>query len=159
LISGVILCPLYFAFFFLTFNLGGGETIREIESQNTAFLVLSLVLAIVIAVVIRRLLANREQYKAYGVGALSLIIFIGAIAYYVGNFIPHKSFDNALWIKPHGKSLGMAATLVKEEKLIGLNRQEVEKMLGKGNEEHGSPILLLLSKRSWSKFISIAIFA
>jgi uncharacterized membrane protein YbhN (UPF0104 family) len=52
LISGVILCPLYLAFLFLTFNLGGGETIREIESQNTAFLVLSLVLMIVIAVVI-----------------------------------------------------------------------------------------------------------
>jgi hypothetical protein len=139
LISAVILCPLYLAFFFLTFNLGGGETISEIESQNTAFLVLSLVLAIVIAVVMRRLLTNREQHKAYGVGILSLIIFIGAIAYYVGNFIPHKSFDNALWIKPRRKSLGMAATLVEEQKLVGLNRQEVEKMLGKGDGQYGSP--------------------
>jgi hypothetical protein len=33
----------------------------------------------------------------------------------------------------------MAATLVEEQKLVGLNRQEVEKMLGKGDEQYGSP--------------------
>jgi hypothetical protein len=137
LISGAILCPVYIVFFFFTFNLAGGETIRQIENQNNSFLAMTLVLAIVIVLIIRRLLTKREQNKAYGIGVLSLIVFIGAIGYYIGNFIPHKSFDNLSWMKQHRKPLGMAATLVEEEKLVGLNRQEVEKMLGMGDEKYG----------------------
>jgi hypothetical protein len=95
LIPGVILCPLYIAFFFFTFNLAGGETIRQTENQNSTFLAMNAALAIVIAFVIRWLWTKREQYKAYGVGVLLLIIFISAIVYYIDNFIPHKSFESA----------------------------------------------------------------
>ena len=135
--SGFILCAVYFAFFFLTFNLGGGETIRQIEDQNSIFLIMTVLQAIVIALAIRGLLTKRQAHKACGVGAMSLIIFICAMVYYIDNFIPHNSFETVLWMKSQQKPLGMAATLVEKEKLVGLTRQEIEKLLGKGDEHSG----------------------
>jgi len=38
ILSGLVLGAVYSAFLFLTFNLGGGETLRQVENQRMHFL-------------------------------------------------------------------------------------------------------------------------
>lgn len=67
----------------------------------------------------------------------------------------HTQFDKAVWEQDTWKPLNMTATLVKENKLIGMTRQEVKEMLGQGVEEHGNPntdrgSILYLVKENWT---------
>jgi len=125
-------------FFIVSFNLAGGETLQQIEFQNTLLLVTTLLLVLSAAIAARRHFKKGRKYTGYGVSLLPLVAFIIALVYYLDNFTYHKPFDKVTWEKAKMKPLEMAAALVEENKLLGLSRQEVEKKLGPGDENYNN---------------------
>jgi hypothetical protein len=136
IISGVLYGIVYLLFLFATFNLAGGETLRQIESQRTAFLIITIMLAVLAAGVARQYLKKGNKFTAYGISILPMIAVVIVAAVYIVNFNYSTQFDKTTWEQSDEKPFNIAATLVKQNKLKGLTRQEVKAMLGQGAEEN-----------------------
>src|SRR5690242_16554796 len=135
-ISGLVLGTVYLLFLFLTFDLGGGETLPQIENQRIALLIITIIVTIIAVMTARHFLKTSRKYTAYGISALPLIAFVMVGIFYFDNLNSYTKFDRTIWEQDQWKPLNMAATLVKEKKLIGLTWQQVKEMLGKGFKEH-----------------------
>lgn len=158
--SGLILAVVFVVLFYLLAmaSFGGGETLQDMENLRIALLLIA-VIPIVIAIKIGRRFAKTGQKSVlYGISILPVITFVIVGVFFCYNFNYHTEFDTALWGKDKRKPFNMAATLVKEDKLIGLTRQEVKKMLGEGAEEYGNPdtdrgAILYLVEEGWTMTI------
>jgi hypothetical protein len=135
-ISALIFGAVFLLYMFCIFDLAGGETLRQIENQRTALLVITIALAIAIFPFIRKLMTTGRKSKAYGMSIVTIAALIGVGIYYTANLSYFTSFDKTVWQQSEWKPLDMAKTLVKEKKLTGLSRQEVKDMLGEGKEGH-----------------------
>ena len=157
-ICGLILGVVYLLILLMTFNLAGGETLRQIENQRMGLLIITLLLAILAGITVIRFLKSGKKFTAYGISILPIIAVIIVTVYYVANLNSHKQFDRAVWEQSKWKPFDMASTLVKENKLIGLTRQQVKDMLGQGSEEYGDKnthrgSILYLVQDDWTLII------
>ena len=139
IVSGLILGAVLLVFLFLIFDLGGGETLRQIENQRIALLIITIIVVIIAVKTARHFLRTGRKFTAYGISVLSLIAIVIVGAFYFDNLHSHTEFDKTIWDQDKRKPLNMATTLVKENKLIGMTRLEVKEMLGPGIEEYGNP--------------------
>ncbi|MCH2232263.1 MAG: hypothetical protein MK105_18150 [Crocinitomicaceae bacterium] len=134
-ITAVILVVIAFVYFLLTFDLAGGETLQEIENQRTAVLILSIVIVGFTVLVCRRFINTGKKYVAIGTGILPMLTLIMVSVYYVNNFNYQTPLDQTIWKQEKWKPFDMAASLVKDNVLIGMTRAEVKELLGSGYEE------------------------
>jgi hypothetical protein len=134
-ITGVILAVIAVVYFLLTFDLVGGETLQEIENQRTALLVSSIIIAGFTVLVCRHFIKTGKKYVAIGTSILPLLTLIMVSAYYINNFNYQTPLDQTIWKQEKRKPFDMAASLVKDNVLIGMTRTEVKEMLGSGYEE------------------------
>lgn len=138
LITGLLLSIVGACYFIFTFNLAGGETLQEVESQRVLLVFLAIfILGIAVRVCIRYLKAG-EKYRAIGTGILPLTLFILVGAYYIDSYNYHQQFEQKVWKQRVVKPFDMAVTLVKGNKIIGMTKAEVKQMLGKDYEEFTS---------------------
>ena len=120
----------------LTFDLGGGESLDEVESVQIAGLLISIILfALALAYGWRCI---KKGKTSFAIGII-LIPFATAIAMtvYVVREQSTARFDRSTWIKSKWKPDDMAKGLVKSQTLIGLSRTQVKQLLGNGSEEYG----------------------
>ena len=120
----------------LTFDLGGGETLGEVESKQKAELLLSIILfALALAYGWRCI---KKGKTAIAIGII-LVPFATAIAMtvYIVREQSTTRFDRSTWIKSERKPDDMAKGLVKGQTLKGLSRTQVKQLLGNGSEEYG----------------------
>jgi hypothetical protein len=155
ILTGLILGAIYLVFLFLTFDLGGGETLRQIENQRTALLIGTIIVAIIAAMTARNFLLTGRRFAAYGISVLPLVSLVIVGVFYFNNMNSHTKFDKTIWEQDKWKPLNMATTLVKEKKLIGMTRQKVKQMLGQGFEENGNTFndrssIKYLVKEDWT---------
>ena len=144
LLGGLLLGILIFAafllvFVFLTFNLAGGETIEQIEHQNLYFMILAAIPAVWLGFRTRHYIKTDQRPRATIRGSAALTVVICIVVFYIFTMIPHRSFDKDNWLRPDRKPLAMAAELVEDRKLIGLNGKQIEQMLGKPAENSENP--------------------
>jgi hypothetical protein len=144
LLGGLLLGILIFAAFllvfgFLTFNLAGGETIEQIEHQDLFFMILAAVPVVWLGFRTRHYIRTDQRPRAYIRGSAALTVVICIVGFYIFTLIPHRSFDKDNWLRPDRKPLAMAAELVEDKKLIGMNGKQIEQMLGKPAEKNESP--------------------
>ena len=125
-------------FLLLTFNLGGGETLSQVENQNIAQLIISIFLLIIAVFSARRYIKNNRRYTAYGIIISPLILIVIATIYLFEHNVYHTKFDKTIWEQSEWKPESMAKTLVKEKVLIGMTRAQVKEMLGEGSKEYGN---------------------
>jgi hypothetical protein len=157
-ITGVILVVVSLLYLLLTFDIAGGETVQEIENQRSALLVLAIIVAGLALTVVRQYLKKGKRSAAFGTGILPAVVLIPVIAYYANNFNYRTTFNKTTWEQAKWKPLDMAATLVKDKKLIGLTRIEIKGMLGQGVREHGDDkskrgLISYLVKEDWTMTI------
>lgn len=126
-----------FLLLLLTFNLGGGETLSEIENQNIARVLVSILLLVVAAIVARNYINSNRKFTALGILVFPAIVVVAATFYLLAHNFYRADFDKAIWIQSERKPEIMAKTLVKDNALIGLTRKQVKEMLGDGVEEKG----------------------
>lgn len=137
-VSTVIVAIVSLCFLFLTFNLGGGETLNQVENQNIAQLLISILLLTIAIIYLRRYIKNNKKYTAYGIVVFPLIVVLAATFYFFGHNFYYTKFDKTVWEQSKRKPEKMAKTLSKEKTLIGLTRAQVKGMLGEGSEEYGN---------------------
>lgn len=157
LISGLILSVVFVVLFFLLAmaSFAGGETLQDMENLRIAILLIAIILVVIAVMIGRRFTKTGRKSVAYGISVLPVITLVIVGVFFCYNINYHTEFDTALWGKDKRKPFNMAATLVKEDKLIGLTRQEVKKMLGEGDEEYGNPdtdrgAILYLVEEGWT---------
>jgi len=137
IVSIVIIGVVYLCFFFMIFNLGGGETLSQIENQNIAQLIISILLLTIAIYYAKRYFNRNIKYTAYGILVFPVIIFLATTIYFWGhNF--YQKFDKTIWVQSKRKPERMAKTLVKGKTLIGLTGEQVKAILGEGSAEYGS---------------------
>ncbi len=136
-VSVAIVGIVYLCFFLLTFNLGGGETLDQIENLNIAILIISILLFAIAVIYARRYFKNNKKYTAIGITIIPIMVTITAAIYFFTQNLSHTKFNKAIWTQSEWKPDKMAKTLVKEKILIGLTRTQVKQMLGEGAEEYG----------------------
>jgi|RhiMetdeSRZDD1v2_1073273.scaffolds.fasta_scaffold10967_10 ABC-type transport system involved in multi-copper enzyme maturation permease subunit len=136
-VSIAIVGIIYLCFFLLIFDLGGGETLSQVEHQNMAVWFLSVLLFAIAAIYARRYIRNNRKYTGIGIAIVPFMVTVTATVYLFGANFYHTKFDKATWAQSKPKPDKMAKTLVKEKTLIGLTRMQVKQMLGEGAEEYG----------------------
>lgn len=136
-ISTLIVGIIWLCFLFLTFDLGGGETLSQIEDQNVAQLIISILLLTVAVIYALRYIKRNKRYTAYGIVIIPLAAVFAATFYFWKCNCYNTKFDKAIWIQAGWKPAKMAKTLVKEKALIGLTRAQIKHILGEGTEEYG----------------------
>ena len=139
---------------FISFDLGGGETLQQIEAQRMGWLLITLLLAIAAGFIAREYLKNGKRYTPYGIRIVTLICVIGAAIHYSKNLMV-TPFNKTTWQHAEYKPFNMSASLVKRKKLIGLTREQVKNMLGAGADERedktaGDGYIKYWVKESWS---------
>jgi len=87
-ITGAILAVIALVYFLFTFDLAGGETLKEIENQRIALLVLSFIITGLTALVCRRFIKAGKKYAAIGTGILPLFALILVSIYRVIGLSP-----------------------------------------------------------------------
>lgn len=137
-VSVILIGIVYLIFFFFTFNLAGGETLNQVESQNITLLVISILLLTIAIIYARRYFKSNKKYTAFGVITFPLLLVIAGTIYLVEQNFYNTKFDKKIWTQSERKPEKMAKTLVKEKTLIGLTRTQVKEMLGEGVREYGN---------------------
>ncbi len=138
LISGVALTLIYFGYFFMTFDLAGGETLARIESQKIVLFILTICVLGVTFSLLKYYLSIGKKHTAIGLIILPILLF-GAVSYScLDTFLYQEPFDKTVWLQEKWKPLNMAKTLVKKDELIGLSADQVQKMLGEPNEAYSN---------------------
>lgn len=120
----------------MTFNLAGGETLSQIDNQNIALLILSFIVLIIAFYYFKSYYKTNKKFVAFGIIITPLILFIGGAFYLTINFKTAK-FDKAIWEQSKIKPDEIAKSLVRQNTLLGLTRNQVKAMLGQGSEEYG----------------------
>jgi hypothetical protein len=133
--SGLILGLLFILFLFLTFNLAGGETLQEMEKLRFTELLIAIFIMVLTATIVKEFIKKGRKYSAAGISVLPVVAFAAISYYYIDNFSFHATFNKTVWQQSERKPFDMAATLVKQNKLISLSKKEVTEMLGQGHEE------------------------
>ncbi len=136
LISGLTLFILSLIYFAGIFNLGGGETIQEIETQRIILLIGITIVSIITVFTVRLYIRENRKYFAYGMGLLPLLGQTAVMIFFISNLSYSTPFEKAKWDQKIIKPYDIAVTLVKEQKLIGLNEKEVLEMLD-SQQEYG----------------------
>lgn len=138
----------------MTFNLAGGETLSQIDNQNIALFVLSLIFLAIAFYFFKKYNKANKKFAAFGIIITPLFIVIAGIFYLTSNFKTTK-FDKAIWTQSKIKPEGMAKSLVRQNTLSGLTRNQVKALLGQGSEEYGKEnddrgSILYLIKNGWT---------
>src|SRR5882724_9755662 len=164
-LSGFIICGIFFGIIYslvllMTFNLAGGETLKQIETQRTEFLIFTIVLALFAGITAIQFLKSRKKFTAYGISALAVLTVLIVTVYHFYSLNIHERFDKTVWEQSKWKPFNMSATLVKEYKLIGLTRKQIKDLLGQPAEEYGDKnsdrgSILYLVKDDWTMSIYI----
>lgn len=128
--TGFILAFILLGLKLLTFDLGGGETLQEIELQRNVVLTTTLLMVLTAGWIARDVLKNQKQNKARGIRVMALICLLVVAGNYVYNLTIPTSFDKTKWGQSEYKPFHMAATLVKRDTLIGLTVQKATELLG-----------------------------
>jgi hypothetical protein len=136
ILTAIVTGLIIFGFVLLTFNLAGGETLDEEEGQHIAYLIISILL-VAIAIGFSRRYFKKNKAFAYGIIVPPFLLFIAMIVFVFRDQSYTTNFDQHTWKQSTWKPEGMAKTLVKKNRLIGLTRQQVKAMLGDGSEEFG----------------------
>ena len=121
----------------LTFDLAGGETLNQIEGQDILYLVISVLFFTMAIILARPFFKKGKKSIAYGILVVPFLIVVSLTIYIVKEDFYKERFDSVTWKRTTRKPEGMAKTLVKKKKLIGLTRGQAKEMLGEGNEEYG----------------------
>ena len=107
------------------------------EGQHIAYLIISILL-VALAFGFSTRYFKKNKAFAYGIIVVPFLLFIAMIVLIVRDQSYATRFDQHTWKQSTWKPEGMAKTLVKKNRLIGLTRQEVKAMLGDGSEEYGA---------------------
>lgn len=139
--SGLIICSLVIGLIYLiallmTFDLGGGETLQQIENQSIGLLIITLLLSIVVVLTAKHYWKKAKKFTAYGISILPITCLLIIAAFYINSLNFYAQFDKTVWNQSKWKPFKMSATLVKGKKLIGLTRIEVKQLLGQGSQEY-----------------------
>ncbi len=137
-ISAFIVGLVGFGFALMSFDLAGGETLAEIEGQHVAGLVLSVFTLIITVFSIWQYYGRIRKYMACGLVTTQLVVMCFSIIYIINEKNISTEFDRAIWIKSDWKPEDMAKSLVKNNQLIGLTRDQVKEKLGEGAEAYGN---------------------
>jgi len=136
LIGGFAFGILYVIMLLATFNLAGGETLRQLEKQRIGILIVIIFFSILIYICTVPISKYRNRFTSYGIRLVSVIsILLGIIGCQVSQY---SSFDKAVWLQSAPKPFDMSATLLNSNKLKGKTRQEVKLLLGDGLHESGN---------------------
>jgi len=130
IITTVIITLLFFLYIILTFYLAGGESLQEIENQRTILLLLSMLGCGLTVLECRRFIKIGKKYAAIGIGILPFGVLILVSVYYFANYNYHTNFDKKTWQQEKCKPFDMAVTLVKDNELIGITRDQLIELLG-----------------------------
>ena len=137
IICGLIIGLVYLLALLMTFDLAGGETLQQVENQDLALLILTLVLAILVFLTARHYWKKGKKFAAYGISVLPAACLLVIAIYYVNSLNVHAEFNKTVWEQSEWKPFKMSATLVKDKKLIGLTRDQVKQMLGQSSQQYG----------------------
>ncbi|MBS1655672.1 MAG: hypothetical protein JSU05_12550 [Bacteroidetes bacterium] len=120
----------------MTFNLAGGETLLEEENERLLILLVVVGLFIFTLIIARDFRKTGKKYTAAGIIIPPFFILLFTSGFYIYEFNFHTSFNKTEWDQSKVKPFKMAATLIKEKKLIGLTIQEIEDKLGQTSKEN-----------------------
>lgn len=121
--TGFVLAVILPGIAFITFDLGGGETLQELEDHRTAMLIITLLLVLGAGWIARDFISNQKRFVAHGIRIMALLCLLVVTANYAYNLTIPTEFNKAKWEQSGYKPFNMAATLVKRHTLIGLNWQ------------------------------------
>ena len=128
--TGFILAVILLGIALMTFNLGGGETLQELEVHRTAMLIISLLLVLAAGWAARDFINRQKRFTAYGIRVMALLCLLVVTGNYLYNLALPMEFNKAKWEQPGSQKYHMAATLVKRDTLIGFTKQQVVDLLG-----------------------------
>jgi hypothetical protein len=132
IVTGVILAFIFLCLVILTFDLGGGKTLGELEAQRALMLSITLLLILVAGSVARDFIKGKKRFVALGIRVMALLCIIVVAGNYIYNLTIPTTFNKTKWEQSDYKPYHMAATLVKRDTLIGLTKQQVKDLLGQG---------------------------
>lgn len=121
----------------MTFNLAGGKTLSQIDNQNIALIVLSLIILTIALYFFKKYYKTNKKLTAFGIIIIPLALVITGIFYLTLSF-KTTQFDKAIWTQNKMKPEDMAKSLVRRNTLLGLTRNQVKALLGQGSEEYGN---------------------
>lgn len=119
----------------MTFDLGGGESLQQVEMERAVLLCITLFLTIVAGGTARGYVKKGDKPTAWGIGSASLLVLIFASVYYLSILSFAVPFDKKVWVQGGSKPFNMSAALMKSKKLIGMTRGQVDNLLGEANKE------------------------
>jgi len=135
LLSGAILCIIFFTWVFITFSFG--ETFDQYRTNALALFIIIFLFLVVVIYRIRERLKAGEKALAVGASILPVIAFIAALMHYIHYLDHHIPFNQETWNRSVPKPLNMTVSLVKGQTLIGLNALQVKERLGQTIENEG----------------------
>lgn len=156
IVSAIALAAGFVLYVFIRFNLAGGETLEQTETEAIIKLLAAAVPAVLAIYIAQKFFNRGRKAAAYGMSILPIIVLIANIFIYLLNYHYHTPFDKTTWQKAEWKPLNMAATLVKEEnKLMGKTRHEIQQMLGTGSSENeqaanGLDAISYIVEKNWT---------
>lgn len=118
------------------FDFGQGETLEDIERRNLIWFFFSITM-FVISGGFTFMNRPKDKHAISGSVTIPLLFLIVSGYWVISENLRFTRFEKAVWMSSEGKPESMAKGLVKNRTLIGLNKQQVKEMLGKGNEEYG----------------------
>jgi energy-coupling factor transporter transmembrane protein EcfT len=136
-VATLIIGVIYWCFLLLTFDLGGGETLNQIDNQQIGQLFISILLLFVAFFYAKKYFKTEKKFAGLGIISLPLLIVFVLTFSIVSQSVLTTKFDKGIWEKSKWKPDDMAKSLVRQKSLIGFTRIQVKEMLGQGFEEYG----------------------
>jgi len=141
ILSVILLGIVYGVFMLLTFDLAGGETLQQVEGQTTGIYIIVLLIALLALSVTG--LKKRISYLFVCIAVVSTVSFAG---YRISHY---SRFDEKVWKMSERKPFAMAATLVRNDSLDGLTKNQVSEMLGNPYREFPAAVEYLVTN-NWT---------
>ncbi|MBS1660427.1 MAG: hypothetical protein JST68_05185 [Bacteroidetes bacterium] len=157
ILGGIVLAIPFVFFFFLIFDLVG-QTIEQEEAHNVTLLMIAVIMAVLAFFAGRYLFRKGRKFMALGAGGAPLAVLVYAVVYFSGEWVVRRPFQREVWARASQKPLGMAARLEEDNRLIGLSKDEVERMLGKAiTNYYGEPsndnLWAYAVEKDWTLFV------
>ena len=135
ILTGLIYFLIVVLFVFGSFSLSGESLQKKENTEAFVFFAVLTITLITAYIIFRRWRTNRKA-SAAGIGMIMLFGIYASIMsgiQYVSNLNYHVALDQQTWKNADFKPFNMARTLLKDDQLIGLTKQQLIDKLGIGN--------------------------
>lgn len=157
ILSGVVLLVVFIAYTFYTLDFT--QELYHDEEHDLLLLASAFGSMLIFLLISLLLLRYKRKALAYGLSLLPLLVFISLLLSYAYHYNYHSTYDKDKWVQSSHKPFRMAASLVKDKRLISLTINELEDLLAtpyRYNYEphHGNGnIIYLIDREGWKLFI------